>query len=64
MAVLSGALIFLVVLFLDYWASVGYWYVVVPILGIVAERALVLFGARLRAARVPADVQLLSGATA
>ena len=40
MAVLSGALIFVVVLFLDFWASVGYWFVVGPIVGIVAERAL------------------------
>jgi len=51
MAVLSGALIFLVVLFLDYWASVGYWFVVAPIVGIVGERSLVRFGAVLRAAR-------------
>lgn len=50
-AVLSGALIFLVVLFLDFWASVGYWFVVAPIVGIVAERALVRLGAQLRAAR-------------
>jgi hypothetical protein len=50
LAVLSGALIFLVVLFLDSWASVGYWYVVVPPVGIVAERALDRIGARLRAA--------------
>jgi hypothetical protein len=47
-AVLSGALIFLVVLFLDSWASLGYWYVVVPILGVVAERALRRFGGALR----------------
>jgi hypothetical protein len=51
LAVLAGSLIFLIVLFLDFWASVGYWFVVGPILGIVAERALVRFGARLREAR-------------
>jgi len=51
MAVLSGALIFLVVLFLDYWASVGYWFVVMPVVGIVAERAIVRFGAALRDSR-------------
>lgn len=44
--VLSGAAIFLVVLFLDRWASYGYWLVVLPILGMVAERWL-----RERAAR-------------
>jgi hypothetical protein len=49
-AVLSGALIFLVVLFLDWWASLGYWYVVMPILGVVAERALRRFGVSLRRA--------------
>lgn len=37
-AVLSGAAIFLVVLFLDRWASYGYWLVVLPILGMLAER--------------------------
>jgi hypothetical protein len=36
--VLSGAAIFLVVLFLDRWASYGYWLVVLPILGMLAER--------------------------
>ncbi|MBA3307078.1 MAG: hypothetical protein H0T04_00165 [Chloroflexi bacterium] len=36
--VLSGAAIFLVVLFLDRWASYGYWLVVLPILGLLAER--------------------------
>jgi hypothetical protein len=50
-AVLSGALIFLAVLFLDWWASVGYWFVVMPVVGIVGERALVRFGAELRATR-------------
>jgi hypothetical protein len=49
-AMLSGALIFVIVLFLDHWASFGYWLVVLPIVGIVLERALLLFGARLRAA--------------
>lgn len=51
MAVLLGALIFLIVLFLDRWASVGYWFVVIPPLGVIAERALAGFGATLRAAR-------------
>lgn len=50
-AVLTGALIFLMVLFFDHWASVGYWFVVGPIVGIVTERGLVRFGARLRASR-------------
>lgn len=36
--VLSGAAIFLTVLFLDRWASYGYWLVVLPILGLLAER--------------------------
>ncbi|CAN5669518.1 hypothetical protein BH18ACT7_BH18ACT7_16510 [soil metagenome] len=36
--VLSGAAIFFVVLFLDRWASYGYWLVVLPILGMLAER--------------------------
>lgn len=36
--VLSGAVIFLVVLFLDRWASYGYWLVVLPILGMLFER--------------------------
>ena len=36
--VVSGAAIFLVVLFLDRWASYGYWLVVLPILGMVVER--------------------------
>ncbi len=60
-AVLSGALIFLVVLFLDYWASVGYWFVVAPIVGIVAERSLVRFGAALRVARraLPVTAELV-----
>jgi hypothetical protein len=51
MAVLLGALIFVIVLFLDRWASVGYWFVVIPPLGVIAERALTGFGATLRAAR-------------
>jgi len=61
-AVLSGAAIFLIVLFFDFWASVGYWYVVGPILGIVAERAIVRFGAALREARRAAPV--LTGSVA
>lgn len=65
MAVLLGALIFLVVLFLDRWASVGYWFVVVPPVGIVAERALRGFGATLRGARTPATIDPgLAGAAA
>lgn len=52
-AVVLGALIFLIVLFLDRWASVGYWFVVIPPLGVIGERALVGFGAALRAARRP-----------
>ncbi len=47
-AVLTGALTFLVVLFLDRWASFGYWLVVLPPVGIVAERALREVGRRLR----------------
>ncbi len=49
-AVLTGALIFVTVLFLDHWASFGYWLVVLPPVGIVAERALGALGVRLRAA--------------
>jgi hypothetical protein len=49
LAVLSGALIFVIVLFLDRWASLGYWYVVLPILGVIAERAIRRFGGRARA---------------
>jgi hypothetical protein len=49
-AVLTGALIFMTVLFLDFWASFGYWLVVLPPVGIVAERALTRSGTRLRAA--------------
>jgi len=49
-AVLTGALIFMIVLFLDFWASFGYWLVVLPPVGIVLERALRRFGSRLRAA--------------
>jgi hypothetical protein len=49
-AVLTGALIFMTVLFLDFWASFGYWLVVLPPVGIVLERSLLRFGARLRAA--------------
>jgi len=49
-AVLTGALIFMIVLFLDYWASFGYWLVVLPPVGIVLERALLRFGSRLRGA--------------
>lgn len=38
--VLSGALIFMLMMFTDYWMSLGYWMVVLPPLGIVLERAL------------------------
>lgn len=38
LTVVAGAAIFLVVLFTDRWASYGYWLVVLPILGMVAER--------------------------
>lgn len=56
MAVVLGALIFVIVLFLDRWASVGYWFVVIPPLGVIAERALAGFGAALRSARRSAFV--------
>jgi hypothetical protein len=56
MAVLLGALIFVIVLFLDRWASVGYWFVVIPPLGVIGERALAGFGAALRSARRTAFV--------
>ncbi len=49
-AVLAGALTFTIVLFLDSWASFGYWLVVLPPVGIVLERVLLRFGTRLRAA--------------
>lgn len=61
-AVLTGALIFVTVLFLDYWASFGYWLVVLPPVGIVAERALARFGARLRAATAAVPAEAPSGA--
>ena len=38
LVVVSGAAIFSTVLFLDHWASFGYVLVVLPLLGIVAER--------------------------
>lgn len=65
-AVLSGVVIFLIVLFLDFWASVGYWYVAGPIIGLVAERALSAFGVALRASRLtsPATTPPLSAAAA
>lgn len=61
-AVLTGALIFITVLFLDYWASFGYWLVVLPPVGIVVERALARFGARLRAATASVPAEAPSGA--
>lgn len=39
-AVISGAAIFCIVLFLDRWASVGYLLVAVPPVAVIAERAL------------------------
>jgi len=36
--VVSGTVIFSVVLFLDKWASYGYWLVILPLLGMLAER--------------------------
>jgi hypothetical protein len=36
--VASGVVIFIVVMFLDRWASLGYWYVVLPLVGLLAER--------------------------
>lgn len=51
-AVLMGALIFCAMMFLDYWASIGYWFVVGPLVGLVVDRALVRFGADLRGARL------------
>ena len=58
--VLSGAAIFLVVLFLDRWASYGYWLVVLPILGMLAERWLRERALR-GAARAPAGASPLPG---
>jgi hypothetical protein len=43
--VLIGAAIFMVMMFTDYWMSLGYWMVVLPPVGIVLERALRRFGA-------------------
>lgn len=39
LVVVSGTVIFCVVLFLDFWASYGYWLVILPLLGMLAERA-------------------------
>jgi len=39
LVVVSGTVIFCVVLFLDKWASYGYWLVILPLLGMLAERA-------------------------
>lgn len=50
-AVLMGSLIFLVVLFLDFWASIGYWFVVGPLVGLIMDRALAAFGVVMRATR-------------
>lgn len=38
--VLSGVAVFCIWLFLDRWASYGYWLVVLPLIGVVAERLL------------------------
>jgi hypothetical protein len=62
-AVLTGALIFMTVLFLDFWASFGYWLVLLPPVGIVVERALLRFGARLRAALAVDAAAAPAGAT-
>ena len=51
MAVLMGSLIFVTMLFLDYWASLGYWMVVGPLVGLIGDRALRRFGIELREAR-------------
>lgn len=45
MAALSGSAIFVIVLFLDTWASFGYWLAVLPITGIAIEQALIRRGA-------------------
>ena len=37
-AVLTGSAVFVVYLFLDRWASLGYWMAVIPIAGIAAEQ--------------------------
>lgn len=37
---LAGCAIFALVLFLDHWASFGYWLVLLPLLGILGERRL------------------------
>jgi hypothetical protein len=50
LVVLSGISIFVVVLFLDRWASFGYWFVVLPLLGLLLERALRWFGGQLQLA--------------
>ena len=62
-AVLMGSLIFCTMLFLDYWASIGYWFVVGPLVGLIIDRALVRFGVELRAARA-AQVSVRGTATA
>jgi hypothetical protein len=62
-AVLTGALIFMTVLFFDFWASFGYWLVVLPPVGIVAERALLRFGARLRTTLATRPAEAPAGAT-
>jgi hypothetical protein len=48
--VLTGAAIFMLMMFTDYWSSLGYWMVVLPPVGIVLERALRRFGEVLREA--------------
>jgi hypothetical protein len=50
--VLIGAAIFMVMMFTDYWMSLGYWMVVLPPVGIVLERALRRFGAAFSEAAV------------
>ena len=50
-AVLMGSLIFVTMLFLDSWASLGYWMVVGPLVGLIGDRALRRFGFALRQAR-------------
>jgi hypothetical protein len=60
LVVLGGTAVFSIVLFLDRWASLGYWLVILPLLGMLAER-LVRQAAQ---AAVRASTARAAGATA
>jgi hypothetical protein len=50
-AVFCGAAIFVIILFLDTWASIGYLLAVLPIVGIAAESSAVMWWMRRRSAQ-------------